>query len=188
MSRPDHEDQLPEVLRATDALLRRIRFQPRQSLEPELAGRLVRSEKPARVGVTAWRQWWPAGLVAGLAVGFLALLVILHRASTIDRCCYDLDGGGAVDDGVLVVAERDGRIRRLSVYEDRDRSETFTAADIIRLTRAGVPEPEQSIPPGFTTIRRCCQDLDGGGPADDVIMTVATPPDRVLAAAIYELR
>jgi hypothetical protein len=107
---------------------------------------------------------------------------------TIDKCCYDLDGGGTADDGALILAEPDGRVHRLSVYEDRDGSGSLTSADIMRFDRAGPPTPEHLIPAGPTRIRHCCQDLDGGGPADDGILVVATPPDRVHTAAIYELR
>lgn len=188
MRQADREEELPEDVRATDAWLRRIRFRPRQSLDPELTGRIARSEEPALPGVIAMRHWWPAALMAGLGLVVISLVILSHRPVTIDRCCYDLDGGGAADDGALIVAQRDGRIHHLSVYEDRDRSETFTPADVVRLTRAGVPVSEESIPPGFSTIRQCCHDFDGGGHPDDVILTVATPPDRVLTAAIYELR
>jgi hypothetical protein len=79
-------------------------------------------------------------------------------------------------------------VYQLSVYEDLDGSGSLTSADIVRFKRVGTPKPEQFIPEGLTRIRYCCQDLDGGGPADDGIFVVATPPDRVHTAAIYELR
>jgi hypothetical protein len=41
---------------------------------------------------------------------------------------------------------------------------------------------------GLTTFRHCCLDYDGGGPPDDGILVIAAPPDRIHAAAIYELR
>lgn len=123
-----------------------------------------------------------------MAVALLSLLLLSQGPVIIDRCCYDLDGRGDLDDGALVVADRDGRVHRLSVYEDRDRSGTLTPSDIVRLTRVGLPVREESIPAGLTTIRHCCQDFDGGGPADDGLLVVATPPDRVHTAAIYELR
>ncbi len=188
MRSPEREEPAPEDIRDLDALLRRVRFQPRESLEPELLGRVTRSEQPTIRSSPGVRRWWPAGLAVGLAIALLSFLLLSPRLVTIDRCCYDLDGGGDMDDGALVVAERDGRVHRLSVYEDRDRSGTFTSADIVRLTRVGVPIREESIPAGLTTIRQCCQDLDGGGPADDGLLVVATPPDRVHTAAIYELR
>ena len=118
-----------------------------------------------------------------------ALLVLAPaRSVVIDRCCYDLDGGGVADDGARVVAERDGRVHRISVYEDRDGSATLTAADTVRLDRTRPPTVEAFLPTGQTRIRHCCQDFDGGGPPDDELLVIATPPDRVHTAAIYELR
>jgi hypothetical protein len=182
------EESPPEDVQELDRLLRQVQFQPRNSLQPELMGRVGRGEQPAPLPSDV-RRWWPAGLAAGLVVALVFVFLLAHRSIIVDRCCYDLDGGGEVDDGALVVvAERNGRVHRLSVYEDRDRSRTFTPADVVRLTRDGAPVPEESIPAGLTTIRHCCQDFDGGGPADDVLLVVASPPDRVHTAAIYELR
>jgi hypothetical protein len=36
------------------------------------------------------------------------------------------------------------------------------------------------------TIEHCCLDFDGGGPADDGLVVIGVPPDRVVMAAIYE--
>jgi hypothetical protein len=36
------------------------------------------------------------------------------------------------------------------------------------------------------TREHCCVDFDGGGPADDGVLIIGVPPDRVLMAAIYE--
>jgi hypothetical protein len=180
-------DEPPGDLRRMEDLLRRIRFVPRSSFGPELLGRITRHEQPTLVSRPVLRSWWPAGLAAGLALA-LVFFLSAPRTVTLDRCCYDLDGGGAGDDGALIVAERDGKVHRLSVYEDRDGSGTFTPADLVRLTRVGTPIREEAIPAGLTTIRHCCVDFDGGGPADDGLLVVATPPDRVHTAAIYELR
>jgi hypothetical protein len=185
----DRGSHPPDALRKLDGLLRRIRFEPRASFEAELVGRVRRGEQPDLApGYSALRRLWPVALVAGLAAISAIVLLPPERRVTIDRCCYDLDGGGTADDGAWIVAQRDGRVYRLSVYEDRDGSGSLTPADTVRFARVGTPTPEQLIPPGLTRIRHCCQDLDGGGPADDGILVVATPPDRVHNAAIYELR
>jgi hypothetical protein len=106
----------------------------------------------------------------------------------VDRCCFDLDGGGELDDGVLVVAERDARVHRLRVYEDRDRSQHFSSGDVIRLDRGGtLAMPDDAANPLVTT-RHCCIDLDGGGHSDDALLVIGVPPDRVVMAAIYEER
>jgi hypothetical protein len=39
---------------------------------------------------------------------------------------------------------------------------------------------------GLVTIEHCCLDFDGGGPADDGLVVLGVPPDRVVMAAIYE--
>ncbi len=39
---------------------------------------------------------------------------------------------------------------------------------------------------GLVTIEHCCVDFDGGGPADDGLVVIGVPPDRVVMAAIYE--
>jgi hypothetical protein len=185
--------EMPDNLRDLDRKLRSVRFGPRASFGPELLGRLRRGEQPSgsgRAGVT--RHLATAAVAVLTAGGALALANLGSltgtNAVTVDRCCYDLDGGGEPDDGVRVVAERDGRVFRLSIYEDRDRSGNHTTQDIIRLDRTGRPVLEEVTPAGLTTIRHCCQDLDGGGTPDDGVVVSGWPPDRVFTAAIYELR
>jgi hypothetical protein len=181
--------QPPGELHELDHLLRRVRFVPRGSFGAELLGRMRRGEQPTlESGYSALRRLWPASLLAGLAAILVVVLLAPEPRVTVDRCCYDLDGGGTADDGTLIVAQRDGRVSQLSVYEDLDGSGSLTSADLVRFRRVGTPKPEQFIPEGLTRIRYCCQDLDGGGPADDGILVIATPPDRVHTAAIYELR
>ena len=41
---------------------------------------------------------------------------------------------------------------------------------------------------GLVTLERCCLDFDGGGPADDGLLVIGVPPDRVVMAAIFERR
>jgi hypothetical protein len=185
----NRDPQPRRELRELDSLLRRVRFVPRGSFGAELLGRVRRGEQPTlEGGYSALWRLWPGSLLAGLAAILAVVLLAPESRVTVDRCCYDLDGGGTADDGTLVVARRDGRVYQLSVYEDLDGSGSLTSADLVRFKRVGTPRPEQFIPQGLTRIRHCCQDLDGGGPADDGILVIATPPDRVHTAAIYELR
>ena len=183
------EPEPPEEVQEVHRLLRQVRFQPRSSLEPEVLRRLGRAEPPQLTSkLFAVRRLGLAALGVGTTLAVVFLFLRPHKQVVVDRCCYDLDGGGPADDGALIVAERDGRVLRLSVYEDRDASGTLTAPDTVRLQRTGAPILDKSLPSGLTRIRHCCQDFDGGGPADDELLVIATPPDRVHTAAIYELR
>jgi hypothetical protein len=126
-------------------------------------------------------------LSVGAAAGLAGLVPSLWRdAVTVDRCCYDLDGGGEADDGVLVLAERDDRVHRLRIYEDLDGTRSFTAGDLVRLDRGGKPAILSAGGEAVITTKRCCLDFDGGGPDDDGLLVIGVPPDRVLMAAIYE--
>src|SRR5438876_215829 len=121
-----------------------------------------------------------AALVAVVAIG--AGVMFLHRSPKpilVDHCCYDLDGGGRADDGVSLLAERDSRIQRLRVYEDRDRSGALSSGDVVRLDRGDEPAFRAGETKGLVTVERCCLDFDGGGPNDDVLLVLGVPPDRV---------
>ena len=179
----------PDHLRDLDRTLRGIRFEPPTSFGAELAGRAARGESPPPAGRTAPHRALlvTAALAAGIAAVALGVpLVGRSKPVTIDRCCYDLDGGGAEDDGVRIVARRDAEVRRLWVYEDTDRSGGLTPADVVRLERGADPSLTEAAGGGLVTIQRCCLDFDGGGPDDDGLLVVGEPPDRVLMAAIYE--
>ena len=184
--RDDSEDELREL----EHELRSIAFAPRASLGPEILGRLRRGERPEGRAPTVRR---PIALLASLAAGIIAamgaaLAIRSPSPVTVDRCCYDLDGGGAADDGVLVFAERDARVHQLRIYEDIDGSRTFTESDIVRLERGDSPAMHRAATAGLVTIDHCCLDFDGGGPADDGLVVIGVPPDRVVMAAIYERR
>ena len=182
----------PDDLRDVDRTLRAVRFEPRASLGPEIAGRAgggepPRARSPARLGRGTRRLAAATALAAGLAAVVLGLPALRRGAPvTIDRCCYDLDCGGASDDGIRVVAHRDADVQRLWIYEDPDRSGGLTPGDVVRLERGGAPALAEAGTGGLVTREHCCVDFDGGGPADDGVLVIGVPPDRVLMAAIYE--
>jgi hypothetical protein len=179
--------EMPDDLRELDRQLRSVRFGSRASFGPELLGRLRRGDTPHGSRKGFRRHLLAAAVVVLSAGGALALANLgAGGAVTVDRCCYDLDGGGDADDGILVLAERDARVHRLRVYEDRDGSGSYTPADLVRLDRRGVPAVHGLAGARVVTIERCCLDFDGGGPDDDGLLVIGVPPDRVLMAAIYE--
>ena len=176
-------------LRELDRRLRGIAFAPRASLGPEILGRVRRGEPPAGAGPRRRRRQALATITAALLAATAGAILLRATGSvTVDRCCYDLDGGGDADDGVLVLAERDARVHHLRIYEDIDRSRSFTESDLVRLDRAASPAMHRAATGGLVTIEHCCVDFDGGGPADDGLVIIGVPPDRVVMAAIYERR
>jgi hypothetical protein len=179
----------PPELEELDRKLRSVRFEPRASLGPELLGRLRRGER-SKGDVPSWRR--PpalAALAASLLLTAGTVLTLRHQPDVVvDRCCYDLDGGGDDDDGVLVRAERDAKVHRLQLYEDRDRSRTFSPGDLVRLDRGADPAMQEVAAAALVTREHCCLDFDGGGPDDDALLVIGVPPDRVVMAAIYERR
>jgi len=183
--------EMPDDLRDLDRKLRSVRFGPRASFGPELLGRLRRGDPPSGGGRGHLRRHLAVAAVAVLTAGGALALANLGsltgtNAVTVDRCCYDLDGGGDADDGVLILAQRNARVHRLRVYEDLDGSQSFTPADLVRLDRGAQPALHGLASQGIVTIERCCLDFDGGGPDDDGLLVIGVPPDRVLMAAIYE--
>lgn len=184
----EREDVQPE-LRELDRRLREIAFAPRASLGPEILGRLRRGERPAGTTAPPRRRRVVALVAAALvAVTAGALLLRSPGSVTVDRCCYDLDGGGEADDGVVVLAERDAKVHQLRIYEDLDSSRTLTEGDLVRLQRGASPAMHRAATKGLVAIEHCCLDFDGGGPDDDGLVVIGVPPDRVVMAAIYERR
>jgi hypothetical protein len=178
---------LPPDLEALDRDLRGIQFRPRSSLGPEVLGRLRRGERSK--GAVPPRRSRPALVALAASLVLAAGVALMLRAPgtvVVDRCCYDLDGGGDSDDGVVIFAERDAEVHQLRIYEDLDRSGAFTAGDLIRLDRGASPAMHEAAAEGLVTIEHCCVDFDGGGPADDGLVVLGVPPDRVIMAAIYE--
>jgi hypothetical protein len=183
------DETAPPELEELDRRLRGVRFEPRASLGPELSGRLRHGER-SKSALSSWRLR-PA--VAALAASILliagTILTLRHHSDVVvDRCCYDLDGGGDEDDGVLVMAQRDAKVHRLQLYEDRDRSRSFSSGDLVRLDRGTDPAMLAAGAAGLVTREHCCVDFDGGGPDDDALLVIGVPPDRVVMAAIYERR
>jgi hypothetical protein len=182
----------PDRFAELERTLRQVHFRPRESLKPEVLGRLRRGDVPRRSPASRFRPHLVAAavagvLIAGAALAFAGFVTVPGAGTvTVDRCCYDLDGGGDADDGVLVVAERDSRVHRLLVYEDLDGSRSYTPADLVRLDRGEKPAIRAAEGGGIVTTKRCCLDFDGGGPADDGLLVIGVPPNRVLMAAIYE--
>jgi hypothetical protein len=182
-------DVPPPELRSLDNLLRTIRFEPRASLGPEIVGRVRRGE-------TATQTKRAPRLIRTLILSGLAVLVAslsgrAWRASrrppfpVVDNRCFDLDGGGKNDDGILVGMAGPGKVGRLAIYEDRLGSGPFRPGDIVRFSSdraVTVHEPATAL----RVLRRCCFDLDAGGVADDGILTITKPPGQVTWAAIYE--
>jgi hypothetical protein len=182
------DDRVPPELEQLDRDLADIRFSPRASLGPELLGRVRRGEGP-KSRVASRHRPALAALAAMLVLAAGTALILRYSPEVvIDRCCYDLDGGGDRDDGVILRAERDAKVHQLRVYEDRDRSGSFTAADLVRLDRGANPAMRMGSAGGLMTTEHCCLDFDGGGPADDALLVIGVPPDRVMMAAIYEHR
>ena len=180
-------DETPPDVGETERLLAGLRFAPRASLGPEIAGRVRRGEA-ARSGAgprpATTARWMAAA--AALCVALSAALML--RRSTVpgvhvDQCCSDLDGGSAADDGFVVHA-KGRRVESILVYEDRDGDRRFSPNDRVRLTRGRRPVvAPDSV---HASIRICCVDLDGEGPADDGLLVLNGGDERVVLAGIFE--
>ncbi len=185
-----HDPEFPEALRDLDASLRGVRFRPRASLLPEVLGRLRREEPLKGVAPLHRSRLALRAIAAALvaAVGVALWVGQQSRGITMDRCCYDLDGGGSFDDGVLVVTRGGNAVRHIAVYEDRDGSQSLTSGDVVRFERGSKLIVGDTAAEGLVTTRHCCLDYDGGGPADDGLLVMGVPPDRVMMVALYEVR
>lgn len=182
------ESRLPDDLGELDAALARIRFRPRASLGPEVIGRLRHGERSKEASPLRFRPPPLWAVAAGLLIAATGGTWLSYRMSetNVDHCCYDFDGGGPADDGVLVVSAHGKDVRRIAVYEDRDGSRSFTSEDAVRFERGPRLAVAAGLAEGTITTRHCCSDLDGGGPADDGLLLVAVPPDGVSLVALYE--
>lgn len=177
--------------RELDELLSQVRFRPRSSLGAEVLGRWGRGEGP---GVTPGSIRGILLLVLGVLLAGLLMFALWSKfqrvgeGRTIDHCCQDLDGGGVADDGLVIVTPNGNDVQRLVIYEDRDDTGSLTAADTVRFAREGAPSIVHHPGEDMKTFEFCCRDYDGGGLHDDALMVVASPPNRIAMAAIYERR
>lgn len=182
----------PEDLQDLERRLLGVQFEPRASLGAEILGRFQRGETGAGDRPPFWRRvrgLAAAMVLVGLGLSVVGLVALRAPALlSVDHCCQDFDGGGDADDGLLVLSRKGSEVQRLSIYEDRDGSRSFTPADVIRFTRNGGPSLHAQLLPGAVTTEFCCLDYDGGGPDDDALLVVGLPPDRIAMAAIYERR
>jgi hypothetical protein len=134
-----------ETAALVDALLRRTT--PKVDSDSVRSGGRAATVQP---GVGRWK------LVAGVALAAAALLSMMtrgpsspkaredpfalvreahtHPASSLlrDACCSDHDGGDRPDDGLLTLSSVGEKVTVVIVYEDVDRSGTFTHGDIVR--------------------------------------------------------
>ncbi len=204
------DEELPASIRGLDESLRRVRFEPRASLGPEVFGRCRRGEQSKGAVQLRWRR--PALLLSSGIAALGALAAVGLRAyerpipaealraqggssstapapheTTIDRCCFDLDGGGRDDDGIAVVVDRSQQaaIRRIEVYEDRDQSKSLSVADVVRFTRGPRLMVDSPLPADLRTRQFCCGDYDGDGTVDEGVLVVSRPPDRVVLIGLY---
>ena len=173
-----------------ETLLSGMRFRPRASLGPEIQGRVRRGEVgkgglgPRRPPLL--RQLIAAAgvllAVPALALAWRAAYAPVHHS---DHCCRDLDGGKAADDG-YVVRSRGRTIESITLYEDLDGDRRFSAGDRVRLVRGRTPRlAGDSV---HATIRICCDDLDGEGPADDGLLVLSGEDEQVVLAGVFERR
>jgi hypothetical protein len=171
-----------------ERLLAGLRFAPRASLGPEIAGRVRRGEvargvlPPQRARVA---RWLVAAALLGVAVpaGLVAYRRLAGPVVRVDQCCRNLDGGRDADDGYLVHA-RGRRIERLVLYQDLDGDRRYSATDRVLLVRGPHPSIVDDSVAG--SVRICCVDLDGEGPADDGLLVLNSTGERVVLAGIFE--
>lgn len=182
--------EMPDELSPLDAALRKVRFRPRASLGPELIGRVRRGERLKGDASPRFNRpaLWAIAAALLIAVTGGAYFLYQSRETVVDQCCFDFDGGGKTDDGVLVVSGHGEQVHRIAVYEDRDDSHSFTAGDVIRFDRGHRLAVAPWLAGGTVNARHCCSDLDGGGPADDGLLLLSVPPDKVTMVALYERR
>jgi hypothetical protein len=190
-TKPGRESRFPEDVRELDRLLSSIRFEPRASLGPELQGRIRRGgDQAAQPERPLWQLLQVGLLMLAMCLAiYLFWDTVLREAhgQSIDQCCWDLDGGGPGDDGVMVEANPDESVRRLTIYEDADGSGGFSPGDPIRFVRGAEPVL-QPLNLSVAAFHHCCFDYDGGGKADDGVLVLSVPPDRVVMASIYDTR
>lgn len=174
----------------TERLLAGLSFSPRDSLGPEIAGRVRRGEMPRGRPPVSRSALLRSVLGVAASVIMMVSAGVLTWKSVgppvlVDSCCQDLDGGGTADDGFVLEA-RGRQVSRLRLYEDRDGSRTLSSADVVRFARGAVPA--LSGERDASTTRICCADLDGEGVPDDGLLVLSESGESVVLAAVYEQR
>lgn len=140
-------DAARETAALVDALLRRTT--PKVDSASAWERLVVRSGGRAAKS----RRWTPVAAVALAAAALIVTLAhggsrsgagadafalvreaLAHPAKSLlrDACCSDHDGGDRPDDGLLTLSSVGERVTVVIVYEDVDRSGTFTDGDIVR--------------------------------------------------------
>ena len=60
-----------------------------------------------------------------------------QEVKIVDKCCFDLDGGGERDDGIFVISRGGTEILVAIIYEDPDKDKKFDDRDIVRAVAVG---------------------------------------------------
>lgn len=188
------DDRIPPELADLDTALRHAAFEPRESLEPEIAGRFAAGERAVRNP----RRILPAVarvaavlvlLVLGGAIraGYVPALDAFAATTVTDNCCEDLDGVGGADDGIVVETVGGARVRSLMVYEEHDKDRTWTKGEMVRFVRPSNPMLlAPNLGDSVVAHSYCCGDLDGGGIPDDGVLVVTSAQGHVLMAALFD--
>jgi hypothetical protein len=103
----------------------------------ELAGTPSGRPHPRALSVPAMSAVAIAALSAAAAgvlftYGPFARTRIPERAQVKDVCCFDLDGGSRMDDGIVTVSRAGQLVDCVVVYEDRAGTRAFAAGDPLR--------------------------------------------------------
>lgn len=113
-----------------------------------------------------------------------------------DACCWNLDGGGPGDDGVVAVTLPGERVVALALYEDGNGSGSLSTQDPIRYgsleavpatrSQGRTEESESRSRDEDIVTDVCCADYDGGGRLDDGVLTWSRPGELVERVMLYE--
>jgi hypothetical protein len=98
-----------------------------------------RPPKRATTGAGGSRLAWAVAALFAIATLTLAAdrlhgtsRVLTGGAGHQDICCWDLDGGGRSDDGVMTRSSAGELLDCVVLYDDLDRSRSFTSGDAVR--------------------------------------------------------
>jgi hypothetical protein len=119
---------------------------------------MLRPPERAPTGAGSSRLAWAVAAlfaVATLTLGADRLRgtsrVMAGDAGHQDICCWDLDGGGRSDDGVMTRSSAGELLDCVVLYDDLDRSRSFTPGDAVRyISRSEACAPLASLPDAGT--------------------------------------